>query len=282
MEEKKEIKEDTKNKTRNTNIISRNENRNEKRYENTNNESSSDNNFIVKNSLTLYDNILFNISNDDDKGEEELKKEKEKEEEKEKEKEKEEKEEEDFSLKERMRKSRGLRKLLVKKAKEKKEALKKNFFKFYRAGIIQKFRQQGRRRSCVINKPVITNLVKRILTKDIDNNDDINNSNNSNNHSSKKLLSKELKEQKDLKEKTQKILEKIIYKKDRKTMVILKEHFQKFLLKAKLASVTNILDYDKNNRRKRKKMKKKRKKLNTEEENEKNNKIEDNMHEEGN
>ena len=40
--------------------------------------------------------------------------------------------------KKRLDKSRGLRKLLNKKAKEKKETLKLYFFRFYRAGIISK------------------------------------------------------------------------------------------------------------------------------------------------
>ena len=48
-------------------------------------------------------------------------------------------------------------------------------------------------------------------------------------------------------------LEKIIFKIDRKNMIIMKTIFQKFYLKAKLESVTNIIDNDKVKKKKEEK-----------------------------
>ena len=59
-------------------------------------------------------------------------------------------------------------------------------------------------------------------------------------------------------------MEKIIFKIDRKNMIIMKTIFQKFYLKAKLESVTNIIDNDKVKKKKKKKMKKKNKSVSKE------------------
>ena len=183
--------------------------------------------------------IIDDINKEKEKKEEEKTEEEKKKEEK---TEEEKKREEELSLKERIRKSRSIRKLLVKKAKEKMDTLKHYFYRFYRAGIISKFRRQQRRRSCIYNNPLSLDTVDKLIG-----------------NNNEKLLSKEIKEKNQLKEKTVKMLGKIIFKKDRDKMVILNNNFKKFYLKAKLLSIKTIIDNDKDKPKKKKKSKKKRK-----------------------
>ena len=122
------------------------------------------------------------------------------------------------------------------------DTLKHYFYRFYRAGIISKFRRQQRRRSCIYNNPLSLDTVDKIIG-----------------NNNEKLLSKEIKEKNQLKEKTVKMLGKIIFKKDRDKMVILNNNFKKFYLKAKLLSIKTIIDNDKDKPKKKKKSKKKRK-----------------------
>ena len=70
-------------------------------------------------------------------------------------------------------------------------------------------------------------------------------------------MAKEIKEKEELKNKTCRILEKIVFKADRKNIIIMKNAFQKFHLKAKLESIKNIIDKDKPKKKKKKKIKKK-------------------------
>ena len=191
-------------------------------------------------------------------------------------KEKSKEEEEKRKAKERLRKSRQLRNILVKKAKERKETLRNSFFNFQRAGIIAKVRQQHRRKSCITSSRNLS-LFNSLLTVD---EQEINDDDEKNNIDIDLLFSKEDKEKEELKNKAIKALEKIVLKKDRKKMIFMKENFQKFYIKAKLASITNILDNDKNNNKKKKKKKKKIKKNKKEEdedENDKKNNEEENM-----
>ena len=156
-----------------------------------------------------------------------------------------EKEKERNDLKERLRKSRGLRKLMNKKATEKQELLRYYFFKFYRAGLfISRFKAYSkRRRSCQLTAPINIDLVKLYSKKE-----------------KKKICEKELnkKEEKerkeDLKEKIYEKLQKIFYKTDRKNMIIKNKVFKKFYLKAKLESLKDVLDNNKD-KKKRKKLK---------------------------
>ena len=146
-------------------------------------------------------------------------------------------------FKNRLEKSRGLRKLLNKKAKEKKELLRDYFFKFYRAGIISKFRNEKKRKSCIMRTPISLELLEK----------------SSLNKGNKSLLYKEQKEKDELKEKTLKQMEKIFYNKARKNLMLLKKAFQTFYLRIKLDSVQNIIENDKGKKKKKKMRKKKNK-----------------------
>jgi len=190
-----------------------------------NNKNLDKNNLNESRHVVIIDDInKEKEKKEDEKTEEEIKKEKE------------------LSLKERISKSRGIRKLLVKKAKEKMETLKHYFYRFYRAGIVSTFRRQQRRRSCIYNNPLTLDLVDKLIG-----------------NNNEKILSKEKKEKDQLKEKTIKMLRKILFKKDRNNMVILNNNFKKFYLKAKLLSIKTIIDNDKDKPKKKKKSKKKRK-----------------------
>ena len=122
------------------------------------------------------------------------------------------------------------------------ETLKHYFYRFYRAGIVSTFRRQQRGRSCIYNNPLTLDLVDKLIG-----------------NNNEKILSKEKKEKDQLKEKTIKMLRKILFKKDRNNMVILNNNFKKFYLKAKLLSIKTIIDNDKDKPKKKKKSKKKRK-----------------------
>ena len=152
----------------------------------------------------------------------------------------------------RLKKSRGLRKLMSKRAVEKKELLRIYFFKFYRAGIVSTFRKIKRRKTCQFNMPMSFELTNKIL-KD----------NNIEQEKGKELeaesIAKKEKEKEELKKKTIKILERIIFKEDRRFKIFLKNVFQRFYLMTKLDSVRNVLDSDKSsNKKKKKKLKKKK------------------------
>ena len=169
------------------------------------------------------------------------------------------KEQENEDLKARLKKSRGLRKLMAKKANERMEILRVNFYRFYRAGIIHKFRNIKKRKTCEVRGSIHLNDISEI------------NSGKGNFaekklrlKSAKNLMSKEIKEKEELKKKIVSSLEKIIFKIDRKNMIIMKKIFQKFYLKAKLESVTNIIDNDKPKKKRKKKMKKKNKSVSKE------------------
>lgn len=152
---------------------------------------------------------------------------------------KEEKERSD--LKERLRKSRGLRKLMNKKASEKQELLRYYFFKFYRAGLfISRFKAYSkRRRSCQLTSSINIDLSrlssKKALIK-----------------VSEKELNKKEKKEEDSKEKLAEMLQKIFYKTDRRNMVIKSKVFKKFYLKAKLESLKDVLDNNKDKKKKKK------------------------------
>jgi hypothetical protein len=150
----------------------------------------------------------------------------------------------------RLKKSRGLRKLMSKRAIEKKELLRIYFFKFYRAGIVSQFRKIKRRKTCQFKMPMSLELTNKILE---DNQKD----------KQKELevesIAKEKREKEELKKKTIKILERIIFKEDRRYKILLKNVFQRFYLKTKLDSVKDVLERDKiNNKKKKRKLKKKK------------------------
>ena len=162
-------------------------------------------------------------------------------------KEEEKKEKENDDLKQRLKKSRSLRRLLNRKAKEKKEMLKNYFFKFYRNGIISKFRNERKRKTMQVNSIMSNRLIQKLI---LDKN------------GGKKELHLDIKEEKeknDLKQKIVSILKRIIFRADRRNMIIMKNVFQRFYLKTKLESVREIIDNDKGKKKKKKKLKKKQK-----------------------
>ena len=154
----------------------------------------------------------------------------------------------------RLKKSRGLRKLMSKRAIEKKELLRIYFFKFYRAGIVSQFRKIKRRKTCQFQMPMSLELSNKILEDS---------QKDKNKEKGKELedesIAKEKKEKEELKKKTIKILERIIFKEDRRHKILLKNVFQRFYLKIKLDSVKNVLDSDKGHNKKKKKRFKKKK-----------------------
>ena len=142
---------------------------------------------------------------------------------------------------------------MAKKAKERLETLRVYFYKFYRAGIISRFRTIHKRKTCQIKTSNKFNLDSREEQKN-----SILNKNTLKIKSSKNLSKIEINEKEELKKKIVKALEKIIYKTDRRNMVILKKIFQRFYLKTKLESVQSIIVSDTRIRKKKKKKTKKK------------------------
>ena len=133
---------------------------------------------------------------------------------------------------ERMKKSRGLRKLLTKRGKEKKDTLRKYFRKFYLAGIFMSIRQGLKQKTLDIKdrrtkrtksvdqgRPMTENRGAKYSLNDNDE------ENEENEQINKIKLKKKL------------LLSKIVYRKDRVQTVILKKNFQKLNLRAKLISL---------------------------------------------
>jgi len=183
--------------------------------------------------------VRFKEDNDNDNEQEnEIDKIKKEEEEKKK------KEKED--LKRRLRRSRSLRRMLISKAKEKKELLRSAFLRFYEAGLSYKIRSGARRRTVQFNGPVSTNIIQKLL-----------------NEKKGKIIEEQKKEEEEKKSKEEldnkrkQLLEKIVSVADRKNKIALNNSFQKFYLKVKLDSVQNILKNDKKKKKKKKKTKKK-------------------------
>ena len=137
-----------------------------------------------------------------------------------------------------------MRRLLNKKEKERKETLRKNFLKFYKAGVSHKVRTSVRRRTVQYDAPLSGNIIEKLLKEK---NDRI---------SEEKR--KEEKAKRELDNKRKKLLEKIVSRADRKNKIVLKNSLQKFYLKVKLDSVQSIIEND--NKKKKKKKRKVKKK----------------------
>ena len=133
----------------------------------------------------------------------------------------------------RLKKSRGLRKLLTKRGREKKDILRKYFKKFYLGGLYLSIRR------CLKNKTYLTKKSsrrnksvdldqKRLMTFDRSqfnlNDDDDEEEENDEDFNVEKI-------------KRKKLLLKIIYRKDRVINLILKKSLQKLNLRAKLISL---------------------------------------------
>ena len=148
----------------------------------------------------------------------------------------------------RLEKSRGLRKILSKRALEKKELLRLYFFKFYRAGIVSQFKKIKRRKTCQFRIPNSLNIESK-ESKEINEKSNI--------ETKETIFLKNLKEKEELKKRMVKSLEKIIFKEDRRNKIILKNALQKYFLMTKLESVKNVLEKDKRHIGKRNKGKEK-------------------------
>ena len=152
--------------------------------------------------------------------------------------------------KERIKKSRGLRKLLTKKVKEKKELLRVYFKKFYLGGLYMSIRQGVRKKTLEMkklrteNKRVKSVEHKRgskflqnnlfnfsVREEEEENDNDHNNNIKRRNH----------------------LLTKIIYRKDRIHTLVLKSIFQKLNLRVKLLSLNAVKKEQSKNRTKGKK-----------------------------
>ena len=131
--------------------------------------------------------------------------------------------------KKRLKKSRGLRKLLAKKAQEKKDNLRKYFIKFYLAGLYMAIRKGVRRKTCDIKKK--SNNRSRSAEQrrgtTINIMQDVNLFN----------FSVREEEMDNINAKKKELLTKIIYRKDRIKNLIMKTTFEKFNLRAKLLSL---------------------------------------------
>jgi hypothetical protein len=130
---------------------------------------------------------------------------------------------------ERIKKSRGLRKLLTKRGKEKKEILRKYFRKFYLSGIFMSIRQSVKHKNIDRNSKR-TKSVDQSRTMPIskgakyylgDNDED----------------DEVIQQNKAIKIKKKLLLSKIVYRKDRILTLILKKSFQKLNLRVKLISL---------------------------------------------
>ena len=156
-------------------------------------------------------------------------------------------------LKERMKKSRGLRRLMAKKANERIETLRKYFYKFYRAGIVSKFRNMRKKKTCEFRGSISLEFGRKIVDGENPEKKILKMKN------SKYLSKKEIEEKEELKEKIIKSLKKIIFKADRRNIIIMKKIFDQFYLKSKLDSLTDIINNDKEKIKKKKKIRKKKK-----------------------
>ena len=154
----------------------------------------------------------------------------------------------------RVEKAKGLRKLLSRKVKEKKEILREYFYKFYRAGILAKVRSVRRLTRTYIQRTsqgnnLILNIENALKKED--------KSLNLFYSKSQSVMIEKEKEKEEFKLKRKQILEKILYKTDRKNVKIMRNFFEKYYLRAKLESFGNNILPKKKKKKKKKKVNKK-------------------------
>jgi hypothetical protein len=147
----------------------------------------------------------------------------------------------------RRNKARNLRKLMLKKEKEKLEKLRLYFYKFHTNGMLFHLKRNAKKSfSC---KNVIINI-EEIQNKLAENNNEIT-------LLDKKLMEEELEKNK-LNQKKISALKNIFYKTDRQYMVIKKKTFEKWNLRAKILSLALLPHNISKNKIKKKKIKKKK------------------------
>ena len=150
-------------------------------------------------------------------------------------------------VEDRRNKARNLRKLMMKREKEKLEKLRLYFYKFHTNGMLYHLKRNAKKSfSC---KNVIINI-EEIQNKLKENNDEIT-------LLDKKLMEEELKKNKLNQEKIS-ALKNIFYKTDRQYMVIKKKTFEKWNLRAKILSLALLPHNISKNKIKKKKIKKKK------------------------
>ena len=155
------------------------------------------------------------------------------------------------ALEERLKKSRGLRKLMNKKAHEKQEMLRHYFYRFYRQGIYSQFRKAQRRRSVEFNAPQSLDIEGILHKKEPQKVDD----------TFTRLKQKQEKEKEELRQKVVKLLKRIFYKTDRRNMVILSKKFKRYYLIVRFETLKNMISVNKVHKLKKKKRKKSHKKI---------------------
>jgi hypothetical protein len=146
------------------------------------------------------------------------------------------------SVWERRNKARNLRKIMAKKEKEKLEKLRQYFYRFYTNGMISVLKKQSKktlpiRDSLISNeegssKDVTSNVPTELTFMD------------------KKLLEKK-KEREELEQKRSEALKKIIYKNERHNLIILKNVFESWNLRAKIISLPKVDGLKKSVRKKK-------------------------------
>ena len=217
------------------------ENNNDKYVNNDNNNNDKNNENLIKN-----DNKNEN-NNNNNKKQNEQNNNNEKQNEQNNNNENKEVVEDPSAKKERLKKSRGLRKILTKKVKEKKEVLKKYFNRFYLHGLYASIKLGVRRRTHEIKQKRNRSVEQRRGTMFFDNKIILDFSVNYDESN------EEIAQAKNEKNKRIQLLTKIIYRKDRVQTLILKKTFEKLNLRAKLMS----LEQNKKERLTKSKIKKK-------------------------
>ena len=131
---------------------------------------------------------------------------------------------EEMEKRERLKKSRGLRKILTKKGKEKKEILRKYFHKFYLGGIYASIRKGARKRT--------SEMKQQKRNRSVDNKHEFNLLNISMN-----IDEEEENNTEKGKNRRNELLTKIFNRKDRIMILIMKKTLEKYNLRAKLMSL---------------------------------------------
>ena len=133
-------------------------------------------------------------------------------------------------------KARNLRKLMIKREKEKSETLRKYFYKFYTNGMISTLRKNAKA-NYYSSKNVIVN------SEENDNNNIIE-QNNQNEVKELTLLDKKRIEKVELDEKKIRKIRIIFYKKERQIIIIKKKTIEKWNLRAKILSLDEFKKKD--------------------------------------
>ena len=169
----------------------------------------------------------------------------------------------------RRNKARNLRKLMMKKEKEKMDKLRFYFYKFHSNGMLFQLRKNAKKnlsaKNVIVNMEDIINIEKKLEEKELT-------------YMDKKIIEMEIEKEK-LKQKRIEALKNIFYKTDRQYAIIKKKVFEKWNLRAKILSLSTI----KNSLKKSdagKKKKKLKKSTKSKKENKNENEVENELKEE--